>query len=208
MKSFLKQIFIPLIVSVLVVGGVIFAGDLTPITQTPEATYVTLEDIYEKLTTGVTTTEKSFTPSASTDTPTMHTLTEIFDLIYDLDTLTTVEPDLTAENIVSGTTIFGVEGSAEIDTGLNWDTDNGLDSTWGDANSYCLAKGGQWRLPHIWELSKNSIDGNLINLPDGDYWTDQSDPPASYYRVTISDSNEQVILTLPEGLYSVRCIQD
>lgn len=111
MKSYFKQLLIPLLASIFVIGGVILAGYLTPTNETPEATYVTLEDIYEKLTTGATTTEKSFTPTEGTDTATMHTLQEIFDLIYDTATMVTVEPNLVVDNIIDGISIFGVEGN-------------------------------------------------------------------------------------------------
>jgi hypothetical protein len=110
MKTTIKQISILLVAGILVIGGVILAGSLTPITGSPEATYVSLNDIFDKLTTGATTTEKSFTPTLA-PAPTMHTLSEIFEAIYDIDVLQTVEPNLIAGNIATGTSIFGVEGS-------------------------------------------------------------------------------------------------
>ena len=103
MKKYLnlKYISIWLIALVCVVGGVVWAGSLTPITNSPEATYISLQDIFDKLTTNSTTIEKSFNPSSGTDTPTMKTLSEIFDAI----------PVISSSTILASTTYMRVEGN-------------------------------------------------------------------------------------------------
>jgi len=134
-----KSISIWLIALTCVIGGVVLADKLTPITSSPEATYISLQDIFDKLTTGATTTEKSFTPTLAT-APTMHTLSEIFEAIpawqtldlstttvpagyYEATDLATIDTDLTAGNIKLGATIFGVEGGYEADAvTLTWST--------------------------------------------------------------------------------------
>jgi len=80
-----KFFFIWLVVLMCVIGGVVFAGSLTP-PGSPESTMISLSNIYEKLTTGVTSTEKTFSPNSEPGS-TMYTLGDIFDAIPEWLTL-------------------------------------------------------------------------------------------------------------------------
>ena len=105
------------------------AGSLTP-SGVPAATSYTLSDIYNKLSFGTSATAGNHSLSTSTSpAASFFTLTQIYNAIpgtqtlsaatttvargiYATTTLTTIDSDLTAANIVSGTTIFGIAGSA------------------------------------------------------------------------------------------------
>ena len=61
MKYNLKQISVTFIAGLFVVGGVILAGNINN-SDAPDMTYISLSNIYEKLTTGATSTDKTFSP--------------------------------------------------------------------------------------------------------------------------------------------------
>ena len=185
MKTNLKQTFILLIAGVIVLGGIVLAGSLTPTTSTPEATYVSLNDVYDKLTTGATTTEKSFTPTVGTDTATMHTLSEIFDVIPEwltLDNSTTTVPagyyeatdlavedeDLIADNILDTATIFGITGTASVGGGGGT---AGLPVT-GQTVSYADYDDGDYEagLPSSGDRFTDNGDGTITDNGTGLEW--------------------------------------
>jgi hypothetical protein len=125
----IRNILTIIIIVVLVLAGVIFAGDLTN-TNTPAGNFYTIEDIYNKLSSGTTATEGDHPLSASAAiASSMYTLTDIWNLIsadqqaldpasvvmpagyYSSTTMDTVDTDLLPENIKIGVTILGVTGS-------------------------------------------------------------------------------------------------
>ena len=120
--------------ALLVVGGVLLAGEVVNNSAPdPASIPYTLEDVYQKLT------DENYTvspthflyPSIQTTETSMHSLEDIFNVIppyRELDGSTTtveagiystttlaeiVESGLAAENIASGTTIFGITGTYE-----------------------------------------------------------------------------------------------
>jgi hypothetical protein len=178
---------------VVLLGVVALAGSLTPTGSTSTGTMYTTSDIYNKLTTGTDATERNH-PTSTTTTPnpegTMFSLKQIYEAItniqqeisdsstsvpygiYSTTTLDTIDTDLTASNIATGTTMFGILGTY---TGaVEWQTpDPGVnlcwgpyDSTWeGGAPDSCLTGGAvdycnnlvyqghdDWRLPSAGEL--------------------------------------------------------
>lgn len=126
-----KNILISLFAGLLMIGGIILAGELTN-TSPPAITGYTLEDIYGKLTDPdyTETTKTDLFPSVSTESTTMRSLSEIWDVIpsykaldgstttvetgiYEETIFSEIEADLLPENIATGTTIFGVTGTFE-----------------------------------------------------------------------------------------------
>jgi hypothetical protein len=66
--------------------------------------------------------------------------------------------------------------------------------TWTTGTAYCdtLDQGGHndWRLPHLWELSKHQLEGNINpNLSNESYWSDMTNPQdsTSAYYVIINN---------------------
>jgi hypothetical protein len=125
--------YILLVFSVALIGRLIFAGDLANINP-PASNFYTLEDIYNKLSSGTTATEGDHPLSASAAIAgSMYTLTDIWDLIspdqqdwtnststvlagyYPATTTDTLEADLLPENIKIGVTILGVTGTYEAE---------------------------------------------------------------------------------------------
>ncbi len=126
------KISIIILALVLVVVGILFAGDILTQTEAPSPTGYTLEDIYNKLTDSGYTSSPShdLKTSNSTSTPSMYSLEDIFTIvpeyktlsdstttlsagIYSTTTLSDIELNLLPDNIASGTTIFGVTGILE-----------------------------------------------------------------------------------------------
>lgn len=107
MKKYLeKSIYI--IIALLVGITAVYAGSLTP-PGSPQKTMKSLSDLYELIDTG------SNTPSDDFDTPetissTMYSLGAIYDLMVDK-----IE-EIDSATILTGTTIFGVEGEATAGT--------------------------------------------------------------------------------------------
>lgn len=149
-KNTLITIATSLFVLLIVTTATYAIGTLTPSGTAGDDTQYSLNDIYTKLTTGATTTEDSGTMTVpGSVSATFRTLTEIYNAIpaaLTLDdstttvpvginlattTLESIDSDLAPANIVTGTTIFGVAGSAPAgDPVLTWQTDPGLSLCW------------------------------------------------------------------------------
>jgi hypothetical protein len=148
-KNTLITIATSLFVLLIVTTATYAIGTLTPSGTAGDDTQYSLNDIYTKLTTGATTTEDSGTMTVpGTVSASFRTLTEIYNAVpewlemssttsafsagyYEAGDLATVDTDLAAANIVTGTTIFGVAGSAPAgDPVLTWQTDPGLLLCW------------------------------------------------------------------------------
>ena len=190
MKNFKKQLVITaksigFIAIALTAGATLsYAGSLTP-SAVPSATLYTLGDIYSKLTTGATTTESNHSLSTSTSpASSFYTLTEIYNAVpatlslsastttvpvginTATTTLNTIDTDLTATNIKSGATIFGVAGSYTGPT-LTWSADahTGTDASIFTDQTACVAWGATWGGSSCSGLSDQSVgtmcwDGN------------------------------------------------
>jgi hypothetical protein len=195
MNHEVKFLFVGLIVGVLVIGGVAFAGFLIPATESPAITYASLQDIFDKLTTGATTTEKSFNPTGDTETSTMVTLTQIFEAIpewltldnstttvltgyYEAIDLVTVEEDLVADNIIEGVNIFGIEGSFSQTppVSLEWSTHQIDNADFDTAVSTCAGTvdgSPGWRLPTYPEFVQKYVDVDGVSFTNhfNYYWT-------------------------------------
>ena len=104
-KKFIKNgLFILVLFFVLaVLGTVVYAGNLTPPSITPSASFYTLSDIYNLITNNTTATEggHDFTFSDSL-TSTGHTLTDIYGALTSL---------VSADKVKLGTTYLGTAGS-------------------------------------------------------------------------------------------------
>lgn len=131
MSKKIRNFLISFVAIILLVTGVIFAGEITR-NYTPETTFYNLTDIYNKLTNPDYTYQNnaSLSPSVSSDESTMFSLTDIFEAIpdyqtldnstttisagiYDTTNLSVAETDLSAINIAPGATIFGISGDSD-----------------------------------------------------------------------------------------------
>jgi hypothetical protein len=92
------------IIAILVGVTVVYAGNLTP-PGIPAKTMKSLSDLYELINTGANTPSTDFTTPA-TVAPTMHSLGDTYDL------LATKISNIDTTKILTGTTIFGKDGSA------------------------------------------------------------------------------------------------
>src|SRR3989338_3724519 len=92
-----------IIITILAVGGVVYAGTITPPSGTPAAQFYTLSEIYNFITSNTTATEggHGFTFSDSLE-GTGRTLTEIYSSLASL---------ISADKVKSGTTYLNVAGS-------------------------------------------------------------------------------------------------
>jgi hypothetical protein len=154
-------------------------GTLTPTGTAGDDTHYSLKDIQAKLTdftADPTATSSPFTVPGSV-TASFPTLTEIYDL------LTAEEADIVPEKILTGTTIFGVEGEVVEGTPeLEWSSEQGS-MNWDTAVSTCdaLTEGGatagDWRLPTISELLVGIADDWIVDGTENrfaygtDYWS-------------------------------------
>lgn len=93
-----------LVIAILVGVTVSYAGSLTP-PGTPAQSMYKLSDLYELINTGANTPDTSFT-TPGTISATMNSLQDIYEL------MTTKIAAIDGATILTGTTIFGVEGSA------------------------------------------------------------------------------------------------
>ncbi len=104
----LKQISILLIALVFVIGGVIIAGSISPLTNVPETNFVTLGDIYSKIE------DDSYNATGHdlgpTDaiSPSGNTLLEIWNKLDEAQT------GISADKIIAGYNILGVAGTYDI----------------------------------------------------------------------------------------------
>ena len=107
--------YIPyLVIAVLVGVTVTYAGSLTP-PGAPAKTMKSLSDLYELVNTGANTPATDFTTPA-TVSATMNSIEDIYDL------LTSKIAAIPADQILTGTTIFGVDGTATGAPTLTWQT--------------------------------------------------------------------------------------
>ncbi len=144
----LKKLYGLIFLGILFLGGVVFAGTFTPDPASPDSSFYTLSDIYNKINAGTEATTHDFAPTLA-PAGTFKTLTEIWDAIpphitlleNDLDTgifpagiygtttdLTVIDPDLIPANVATGTVLFGVTGTC-VPPPLEIPT-NGLISYW------------------------------------------------------------------------------
>ena len=104
MKTKLKQIVTYILGAVLVIGGVVFAGSLTPSVSTNTSNFVTLSDLYNKI---IDNTYSNSTHSVSTTSApvsTMYSLSDIYNAI----------PTISTYIIINSATIMGVQGTYDI----------------------------------------------------------------------------------------------
>jgi len=202
MKFNLNNFFIYIIVASLVVGGIVFAGSLSPevgvTTNTPN--FITLEDLYQKVQLFTYSTSSHEVSTSSTPLNSMHTLQEIWDSL-------TANP-ITSDIIISGHTIFGVIGTGIEAAPIFWSENFGL-KTWGNATSTCASAGGS--LPRIGELikalSNQFLDGGS-GVPGGfeageGYWSGTAvDDDFAYW----ADNNVGVIPAAKSSTKKVRCV--
>ena len=96
---FLTKCLATIIVSVLALVAVVYAGSLTPLAS-PAASGYTLGDIYTRLTTNTAAGSHSFSPGSS-PASSLHSLSEIYGAI----------PAIDAAKLIRGTTYLGVAGT-------------------------------------------------------------------------------------------------
>lgn len=124
-----KNILLNICTLLLVAVGILLAGEIDN-NLAPVSTGYTLEDIYLKLSSSTySNSPHGLSSSVTSDTPTMHTVEDIFNVvpayrelgdatttleagIYATTTLSDIEGDLLPENIASGTEMFGVVGTS------------------------------------------------------------------------------------------------
>lgn len=105
----MKKIFkiVPYLVIALLVGVTVsYAGSLTP-PGVPTQSMYKLSDLYELINTGANTPDTTFTTPGSISA-TMNSIGDIYDL------MTSKIDDIDGTQILTGTTIFGVDGSASV----------------------------------------------------------------------------------------------
>ena len=147
---------------VIVTTATFAIGTLTPSPTPGEETHYTLNDIYNKLTTGDGAIEGSglFTTPSGVPTESFRTLTEIYEAI----------PSIDPNTVLAGTTILGVTGQLPAPLPpLEWSIDYG-EMNWQTAVNYCdnlEEDGGGWRLPSITELSAAISDHYMMNIDKG-----------------------------------------
>ena len=228
----LKTIFAYTLGGIVLLGVVALAGSLTPTGSTSTGTMYTLNDIYNKLTTSTSTAEEGIHDISTTTTPnpdgTMRTLKEIYEKIpsiltlssstvdvpygiYATTTLDTIDTDLTALKIATGTEIFGIQGTYTGPT-LEWSSDQGS-KTWSAAGTACATWGG--RLPKLGEilnaLSQQFVEGGTYGpggfAGDTIYWSStEVDSDFAWYGYNGSG----YILNYVDSKdfeYSVRCVR-
>jgi hypothetical protein len=124
-----KQVYHLIIISTLFLTAFVLAGTFTPNPASPDSSFYTLSDIYNKISSstfsGVDEGSHSFNPTENPNS-TFTTLSSIWDSIqwpslnnfgtidagfYATSSLAEAEPNLIAGNIATGTSVFGVEGS-------------------------------------------------------------------------------------------------
>jgi hypothetical protein len=131
MKTKLTKQIVTILIAVFITTATANAiGTLTPAGTAGDQTHYNLNDIYTKITTGNSTSTKSGTISVPEGTPTasFRTLTEIYEALpewrtlsdstttvqegyYEATDLVSIDPDLIASNIATGTEMFGVVGT-------------------------------------------------------------------------------------------------
>ena len=149
------------LLSVLVIFTVVKAGSLTP-TGAPGATFYTLDDIYNRLTTGASVTQPThnFGPSAGPTAGTMHTLTDIYNaiptnnkILYGTNAGTANTPpgsgtEATQNEILSGYYAFKADGTVIPGSAtaaapdLIWQSDSGLQLCYNASIPNCGAGAG------------------------------------------------------------------
>lgn len=167
------------------ITSVYASGTLTPSGTAGDDTFYSLKDVHAKLlnfTASPIATSSPFTVPGSVSA-TFPTLTEIYDL------LTAEDANIVPEKILTGTTIFGVEGTVATGTPeLEWSTEQGS-MNWASAVATCAAlteggaTAGDWRLSDISELLVAISDDWITNTgPDlfesgVDYWSNYESGP-------------------------------
>lgn len=103
MKTIFNKNLIIVLSTALLLIGFVSAGELTP-TNPPGTSYVTLSDIYNKISNNsYATTSRIFKPITS-PAGTFNILEDIYDLI----------PTINPDNIIAGNTILGIQGNYDI----------------------------------------------------------------------------------------------
>lgn len=130
MNNKLKSILSYILGGALVLGGIALVGALSPTVSTTVTNFYTLSDIYNKINSGTPAGPHTVSTTTTPDSS-MVTLTQIYESIpniltlsdsptavpygiYATTTLDTVDTDLVASNITTGTNVFGIIGSAII----------------------------------------------------------------------------------------------
>ena len=180
----LKQLITYILGAFLIIGGVAFAGSLTPSVNISTPNFVTLSDIYNKILNNTYTVSTHLVSTTSAPVSSMNTLSDIWNAI----------PTISAGTIINGTTIMGVAGTYNISnltpdkvlSGITYGTSStgtsaGVQPTewygsdtptgttdWNTGSSICAglstaggAKPGvAWRLPTYQELLTIYLDNN------------------------------------------------
>lgn len=180
MKIRFKQIISYILGAILVMGGAVIAGSLTPSANTSTPNFVTLSDLYNKV---INNTFSTSTHSISTTTvaaSSMYSLLDVYNAI----------PTLDASNIATGTTYMGVVGTL-VDSALTWSSsdypNNGspILTGWNTGSLFCAnaTNGGynDWRLPTVGELRLKfeETDSAPVDFSDGIYWSRSMGPGGS-----------------------------
>lgn len=126
MKKYTQKLLkiLPYIAISLFVGVVsVHAGNLTP-PGSPTKTMKSLSDLYELINTGTNTPSTDFTTPVSV-VPTMYSLNDIYDLMA--IRISDIDPN----TIITGNTIFGVDGEAILSPiALTWQTGPTINLCW------------------------------------------------------------------------------
>ncbi len=206
MQPKLKHILSYILGATLVIGGVVFAGTLTPSVSTDTANFVTLSDIYNKIILNTYSTSTHSISTTSAPVASMYTLSDIYNAI----------PTLSSGTITTGTTIMGIAGAyntsnlipGNVATGTSYGTSSvgtlvgaqatewyatdtpGDDTDWYTAGTTCAGlssvggtkDGAPWRLPSKDELvAKYSQDHS--NFLGDYYWSGTTYPAETYSDV-------------------------
>lgn len=135
--------------TVLTIGGLIFAGSITPLSS-PEPTFYTIEDIYQFVENGTIPPGHSLAPTEPTDSS-MHSVSDLYQLLANL---------IQAEDLAStSVTYLGVSGAEDTPAVIS--TENKEFSPTTEAGT----RSG-YTLNDIYNLI---VDNNRIEIPSGEY---------------------------------------
>jgi len=111
---------------------------------------------------------------------------------YDANNLSLIDTDLNSDSILSGVTIFGVEGSASGSATLVWSDYNSTTDNWFNHVNNCAMMNSVdygdpayegWRLPTVDEMAASDYYGETGER----LWTGSTDPSNTAYAYFLSD---------------------
>ena len=202
-KQILKASGFVLVALIFGITTATYAGSLTP-PGTPAKTMYTLGNLYTLITTGTTSATTSFTTPGSV-TPTFYSLTALVNAfasstqtlsastttvpygIYQATNLATVDTDLSASNIKSGTNIFGINGNYSGATSSPLKTGQTTCYNFAGTLISCSGTGQDGDLQKGTAISYvDNGDGTITDSSTGLVWQKQDDAVARSWQQSLT----------------------